>query len=46
MGIKLIFLTDITIFRFDIAKRIVSKAALTKSRMKLKYEALLPSATI
>ena len=27
------------IFRFDVAKRIVTKAALTKARMKLKYEA-------
>lgn len=29
------------IFRLDVAKRIVSKAALTKSRMKLKYEAFI-----
>ena len=27
--------------RFDVAKRIVSKAALTKARMKLKYEAFI-----
>jgi len=30
-----------TIFRLDVAKRIVSKAALTKARMKLKYEAFV-----
>lgn len=30
-----------TIFRFDVAKRIVSKAALTKARMKLKFEAFV-----
>ena len=29
------------IFRFDVAKRIVTKAALTKARMKLKYEAFI-----
>jgi len=29
------------IFRLDVAKRIVSKAALAKSRMKLKYEAFI-----
>lgn len=29
------------IFRFDVARRIVSKAALTKARMKLKYEAFI-----
>ena len=29
------------IFKFDIAKRIVSKAALAKARMKLKYEAFI-----
>ena len=28
-----------TLCRFDVAKRIVSKAALTKARMKLKFEA-------
>lgn len=30
-----------TICRFDVAKRIVSKAALTKARMKLKFEAFV-----
>ena len=30
-----------TIFRFDVAKRVVSKAALTKARMKLKFEAFM-----
>ena len=30
-----------TVFRFDVAKRIVSKAALTKARMKLKFEAFI-----
>ncbi len=29
------------IFRFDVSKRIISKAALTKARMKLKYEAFI-----
>ena len=29
------------IFNFDVAKRIVTKAALTKARLKLKYEAFL-----
>jgi hypothetical protein len=29
------------IFRFDVARRIVSKTALTKARMKLKYEAFI-----
>ena len=29
------------IFRFDVAKRIVTKAALTKARMKLKYEVFI-----
>jgi len=28
-----------TICRFDVAKRVVSKAALTKARMKLRFEA-------
>jgi len=30
-----------TLFRFDVAKRIVSKSALTKARMKLKFEAFV-----
>ena len=30
-----------TIFRFDVAKRVVSKAALSKARMKLKFEAFV-----
>ena len=30
-----------TVFRFDVAKRIVSKAALAKARMKLKYQAFV-----
>lgn len=30
-----------TIFGFDVAKRFVTKAALTKARMKLKYEAFI-----
>lgn len=30
-----------TIFRFDVAKRIVSKAAFAKARMKLKYDAFV-----
>ena len=30
-----------TIHRFDVAKRIVSKAALTKARMKLKFDAFI-----
>jgi hypothetical protein len=30
-----------TLFRFDVAKRIVSKAALSKARMKLKFEAFV-----
>lgn len=30
-----------TLCRFDVAKRIVSKAALAKARMKLKYEAFI-----
>ncbi len=30
-----------TIFRFDVAKRIVSKAALSKARMKLRFEAFV-----
>ena len=30
-----------TLFRFDVAKRIVSKAALCKARMKLKFEAFV-----
>jgi hypothetical protein len=30
-----------TLFRFDVAKRIVTKVALTKARMKLKYEAFI-----
>jgi hypothetical protein len=30
-----------TLCRFDVAKRVVSKAALTKARMKLKYEAFV-----
>lgn len=30
-----------TIFRFDVAKRVVSKVALTKARMKLKFEAFI-----
>ena len=30
-----------TIFRFDVAKHVVSKAALTKARMKLKFEAFI-----
>ena len=30
-----------TICRFDVAKRVVSKAALTKARMKLKFEAFV-----
>lgn len=30
-----------TIFRFDVAKRVVSKAALTKARMKLNFEAFI-----
>lgn len=30
-----------TIFRFDVAKRIVSKAAFTKARMKLKFNAFI-----
>ena len=30
-----------TIHRFDVAKRIVSKAALTKARMKIKFDALV-----
>ena len=30
-----------TIFRFDVAKRIVSKVALTKARMKMKFEAFV-----
>lgn len=29
------------IFNLDVAKRIVTKAALTKARIKLKYEAFL-----
>ncbi len=29
------------IFGFDVVKRIISKAALTKARMKLKYEAFI-----
>ena len=29
------------IFRFDVAKRVVSKAAFTKARMKLKYQAFI-----
>ncbi|MFX0090968.1 MAG: hypothetical protein ACFFBD_04330 [Candidatus Hodarchaeota archaeon] len=30
-----------TIYRFDVAKRIVSKAALTKARMKIKFDAFV-----
>ena len=30
-----------TLCRFDVAKRVVSKAALTKARMKLKYDAFV-----
>jgi len=30
-----------TLFRFDVAKRVVSKAALSKARMKLKFEAFV-----
>jgi hypothetical protein len=30
-----------TIFRFDVAQRVVSKAALSKARMKLKFEAFV-----
>ena len=30
-----------TIYRFDVAKRVVSKAALSKARMKLKFEAFV-----
>jgi len=30
-----------TIFRFDVAKRVVSKVALSKARMKLKFEAFV-----
>jgi hypothetical protein len=30
-----------TICRFDVAKRVVSKAALSKARMKLKFEAFV-----
>ena len=30
-----------TLYRFDVAKRVVSKAALTKARMKLRYEAFV-----
>jgi Transposase DDE domain len=30
-----------TIFRFDVAKRVVSKAALSKARLKLKFEAFI-----
>jgi hypothetical protein len=30
-----------TLFRFDVARRVVSKAALSKARMKLKFEAFI-----